>query len=252
MAPWLPCHVDVEDLRRSWSRLALADPLWAVYVAPGRRHGRWDTAEFLATGAAEVARSFQRLDELGVTVVPGTALDFGCGVGRLSNALAERFEHVLAVDVAEPMLERARSLDRSGGRITWLHNAAPDLALLPDRSVDLVYSSLVLQHLPRPLATAYLREFVRVLRPGGLAVVQVASRPTASVRGLAFRVLPPAVVGWLQRVVLRYPAPMLMAALDAAGVARAVAGTGAEVLDVTSDETYGGHWEYERVVLRAT
>ncbi len=240
-----------EDVSRDWQRLGADDPLWAVYVAPGTRGGRWDVADFLATGRREVDAVLGRLDRLGLHYERGAVLDFGCGVGRLSNALATHFDEVVAVDVAPAMVERGRELDRSGGRIRWVLNTDPDLRAHADGSVDVAYSSLVLQHLPPDLATGYLREMVRVLRPGGLAVVQTVSRPRASLKGLAFRVLPARVLGWAQRRILRYPAPMRMTALDTAAVLRAVEGTGAELVDVSEDATYGGHWVCQRYVLRA-
>ena len=73
------------------------------------------------------------------------------------------------------MLAEARRLDRSGGRCRFVLNTEPDLAFLADGSVDLVYSSLVLQHLPPGYARRYLAEFARVLAPGGAAVFQVVT-----------------------------------------------------------------------------
>lgn len=243
--------MELEDVRRNWTKLGAEDPLWAVYVAPGTQNGRWDVEQFRETGRTEVGRSLDRLAELGIAVGDGTALDFGCGVGRLSGPLAERFSRVVAVDVAPSMLERAREMDISGGRIDWVLNEAPDLSFQPEDSIDLVYTSLVLQHLPRELALSYVREFVRVLRPGGVAVMQVASRTTPSVKGWAFRHLPPALLGWAQKTLLRYPAPMLMTALTRADIEAVVRPMGAAVVDVQEDPTYGGHWVYERLVVRA-
>ena len=54
---------------------------------------------------------FRQLEDLGVTVSRGRALDFGCGAGRLTRALAARFESVVGVDVADAMLDKARALN---------------------------------------------------------------------------------------------------------------------------------------------
>jgi hypothetical protein len=107
----------------------------------------------------------------------------------------------------------------------------------------------VLQHLSRRLAASYLTEFLRVLRPDGVAVVQVASRPTRSLKGLAFRLLPAPVTGWLQRRLLRYPAPMRMQAMPESWMAATVAAAGGRILSGTEDDSYGGHWIYTRYVL---
>jgi SAM-dependent methyltransferase len=70
------------------------------------------------------------------------------------------------------MIEAARRLDRSGGRVEYVRNDEPSLARFADRSFDLVYSNLVLQHMPEELGRGYVAELARVLRPGGLLVFQ--------------------------------------------------------------------------------
>ena len=75
-------------------------------------------------------------------------------------------------------------------------------------------SSLVLQHLPAELAAGYLGEMVRVCRPGGAVVVQVASRTDWSPKGILFRFAPRPLLRFAQQRLLRYPAPMDMNALS--------------------------------------
>jgi len=241
--------VNIAELARDWTRLGEQDPLWAVYVAPETRGGRWDVEEFLAVGRREVDAAFAQLPRLGLHPGRRLALDFGCGVGRLSAALAGHVDRVLAVDVAESMLQVARRMDRTGGRVRYVLNRSEDLSFVPSASVDVVYSSLVLQHLPPVLARGYLREFARVLAPDGAAVVQVASRPTLSVKGLVFRWAPWPLVRWGQRRLLGYPAPMRMSATRRSDVEGALAGTPVRVVAAQPDDSYGGHWHYVRYFL---
>jgi SAM-dependent methyltransferase len=234
------------ELRDDWTRLGAEDPLWAVYVAPGTRGGGWDVDAFFALGDDEVRRALAGLDRLGLSPGRKVALDFGCGVGRLSAALARHFAEVVAVDIAPTMLAEAKRLDRSDGRCRFVLNESDDLAFLPDGSVDLVYSSLVLQHLHPDLTTRYLREFARVLADDGVAIFQVASRPTVSLKGLAFRFAPWPLIRWAQRRLLGYPAPMRMSALSRSAVEAALGPTGARIVDRVRDDSYGGHWHYDR------
>jgi ubiquinone/menaquinone biosynthesis C-methylase UbiE len=239
-------------LARHWRRLGDRDPLWAVYVAPDTKDGQWQVAAFLRTGREEVNRVLDGLPR--PPAGQQTALDFGCGVGRLSQALAEHFERVIGIDVSAPMLERAAQLARQSpraDRLEFVLNERVDLAVVSSGTVDLVYSSLVLQHLPRPLAAGYLREFIRVLRPGGLVVVQVATAPTRSVKGWAFRLLPAPLIGLLQRVILRYPAPMRMQAMSDRWFSAVVRAAGGQIIGATEDASYGGHWIYTRYVIAA-
>jgi SAM-dependent methyltransferase len=162
--------VQIDALRAGWERLGERDPLWAVLTDPSKRGGRWTRDDFLASGTAEIAAVFARLARFGVHPT-GRALDFGCGAGRLTQALAQRFSEAHGVDIAEAMLTTARELDPPDNAI-FHHNAAADLALFEDDTFDFVYSSIVLQHMPPPLALAYIREFVRISAPSATIVFQ--------------------------------------------------------------------------------
>ncbi|PRY02201.1 class I SAM-dependent methyltransferase [Allonocardiopsis opalescens] len=238
----------LDEVRRDWTRLGAADPLWAVLTHAGKRGGRWADEEFLASGRAEIDAAMARLDRLGVVSGRERALDFGCGAGRLSNALAQRFGEVVGVDVSAPMLEQARRLDGSGGRIRFVHNVAPDLAVLPDDHVDLVYTDLVLQHLPPALARGYLREFVRVLRPEGVLLAGMPDRHERTLPGLMSRYAPLAVQRVFQRVVLRHPAPMRMHTMPQPELAALMNDAGADVIaaDALGDNP---HWRHIRYVV---
>src|SRR6266540_4712209 len=78
-------------MRRTWDALAGAES--AVYVGDP------------ATGAEELAGLFGRL---GADPRGDTCVEVGCGPGRMTGALAERFDEVIAVDVSPAMLEQAR------------------------------------------------------------------------------------------------------------------------------------------------
>jgi len=243
--------MDLEELRDDWTRLGAEDPLWAVYVAPGTRGGRWNVDDFFALGSQEAASALGELDRLGLCPGRNVAVDFGCGVGRLSAALAQHFAEVIAVDISPTMLEQARRLDRSEGRCRFVLNDSDNLAFLADGSVDVVYSSLVLQHMSPQLAARYVREFARVLAHDGVAIFQVASRPTMSLKGLAFRIAPWPVIRWAQRRLLGYPAPMRMNGLSRSAIENALDSTDARIVGVIRDESYGGHWHYDRYYVAA-
>jgi SAM-dependent methyltransferase len=158
---------------RDWEELAAADPLWAILAGPDQRGGRWDTETFFATGEQEIAGMIEVVGQVGGLERMERALDFGCGVGRLTRAFGGRFDEAVGVDISEEMVRLARELNNGIPGCSFVVNAKPDLSLFGASSFDLVYTTLVLQHLPRrELLRAYLSEFLRVLRPGGLAVFQ--------------------------------------------------------------------------------
>lgn len=230
----------LERHRRDWERLAAEDPLWAVLTDPARRGGRWTPEEFLATGEAEIAAVLAEAEPLGLPARRGAALDFGCGAGRLTRALSLRFERAVGVDISEGMVRVARELNADRPNCEFVVNDAPDLARFGSAAFDLVYSSIVLQHVPgRMLALGYVRELVRVLADGGLAVFQVPQRLALLRRLQLARRLYAAGrrLGVPERTLLaRTPlTPMRMLALPERAVRAAVADAGGAVLRVDAD-----------------
>ena len=168
---------DLRELQQSWNELARKDAMWAVLTGPLGAGRAWDPDAFFATGADEVQMVLDRVRAAGAALQPGRALDFGCGPGRLSQALTAHFQHVDGVDIAPAMIERARALNRVGDRCAYHLNAASDLRLFPSASFDLVYSSITLQHVEPRFASHYIEEFFRVVKAGGAVVFQLPSEP---------------------------------------------------------------------------
>ena len=159
---------------REWDELAELDPLWAVLSEPAFTHGGGSIHEFFETGAGEVSGALDVAHELGLPARYGRALDFGCGVGRLSRALAARFDECVGVDVSPKMIEAARRLNEDVANIEFVVNRDPDLRAFPSGSFDLVYSSIVLQHLrSRAEIERFVSELVRLVVADGLAVFQI-------------------------------------------------------------------------------
>src|SRR5262245_43619580 len=170
----------LSSLRRHWERLGRQDPFWAVLTDPAKRRGAWDLEQFYRSGADELTAVLRHAQELGLSVSHDRALDFGCGAGRMTQAMAAVFGRADGVDISASMLATARQHNRFADRCVYHLNSAPDLSLFAGDTFSFVFTTLVLQHMEPRLATAYIREFVRVLRPGGLLVFQVPSHRTAS------------------------------------------------------------------------
>jgi SAM-dependent methyltransferase len=222
--------------RLDWEALAEEDALWAVLTDPARRGGGWTQAEFLATGEQEVAHVLTVAERLRRPARRASALDFGCGAGRLTRALAARFERVVGVDIAEGMLAVARRLTADAGNVELVHNDLPDLRRFTDATFDLALSSVVLQHQPsRRAAAAYAAELVRVTRPDGLVVFQLpAALPPLSRLQLSRRAYGALRrLGVPERAILRRTplTPMRMLAVPQGAVRALVAAAGGSVLE---------------------
>lgn len=164
----------LSDLQAIWEAQAKADPLWAILSEDSKRRRGWDLPTFLRTGEEFIEHVMVRFEQLGHNP-GGAALDFGCGVGRLTQPLARRFESVVGVDISPTMIEGANRLNKFGERVSYVLNDEPKLSFIPSASLDLVMSFITLQHIPPAVSRAYLDEFLRVLRPGGLLFFQLPS-----------------------------------------------------------------------------
>jgi SAM-dependent methyltransferase len=226
--------------QRDWEDLGELDPYWAVLAHPERRFGRWDLDEFFRTGAEEIARLEAEMQRLGYPARRERALDFGCGVGRLTRALATHFRRSFGVDVSAPMVATARRLNAAFPNCEFVVNGHPDLRMFPDDHFDLIYSVLVLQHLPtRAGIVSYLADFARVLAPGGLLVCQIPShipfRRRLQPRRRLYAILRSFGLG--PRVLYHRLGlfPMRMTALAEQDVRDCLTATGARVLEVRAD-----------------
>lgn len=179
-------HSELEQLRKVWQTLGREDPLWAVLSHADKRGGRWEPEEFFATGRAEIDTHMQFLASCNWLEGRAVALDFGCGAGRLSRALAAHFERVIGVDLSASMIETAGALNADVANVEFHENPSQRLEGIADASVDLVYSNMTLQHIPARLAAGYVAEFFRVLAPGGVAVFQFVDGVDDSMRGKFF------------------------------------------------------------------
>src|SRR5215510_8983949 len=139
--------MDLVTLQKHWDDFGKTDPLWAILTDPAKKGGKWNLEDFLRTGEQEIAAVFERLKSLRLFVRSGRALDFGCGIGRLTQALSSRFDQCCAVDIAPSMIAFAKQVNSYPDRCQYYLNDKNDLSFFPAAHFDFVYSRLVLQHM---------------------------------------------------------------------------------------------------------
>jgi len=199
--------------------------MWAILTDPAKAGGRWDADEFFATGVREVGALMEQAAAWRKPIARRSALDFGCGIGRLSQALADHFDSVYGVDISPKMIELAQQHNRKGARAEYMCSAAGDLSHFADGSIDMILSWITLQHMRPRYARRYIQEFLRVLAPGGLLVFQYPSQPI----GLGVRL-----ARW--KALLSRPRPMYMNGMDRQQVVELLGRGGARVLDIQQDD----------------
>jgi SAM-dependent methyltransferase len=174
-----------------WEELARREPHYAVLTDERYLAGRLNDdalQRFFASGEADVEHLFALVQEYaGRSLEPEMALDFGCGVGRLTLALARRAGRVIGIDAAPTMLAVAARHRGEAG----VNNVAFAATLddVPDGSVDFICSLIVFQHIPVRMGEGFLRQLLAKLRPGGVAALHFAlHRPGGTLKRAGRRI----------------------------------------------------------------
>lgn len=186
----------IDRVSRQWSDWAEADPLWAILRYKEYKGGAWPIDEFFASGKRETERTWTTLENLHGPLNVTDVLDFGCGVGRLTQSWAGYAPHVVGVDIAPSMIEQANAFNTSPN-VDFVLNKRADLQQFADDSFDLVNASIVLQHMSPSLSGRYLTEFARVLRRGGFLVFTTPTECAPTLKGRVYRHTPrPLIDAW--------------------------------------------------------
>jgi len=169
---------DLATIKAGWEHAAREDAMFNIVTDPRFVNGGWNPDEFFRHGRAEIDTMLSRLDERGLRG-PGRkkALDFGCGVGRLTQALRPEYKKVWGVDLTDEMVRLAREYNRWGTTCTYVRTGKHIIPSIHANTCDLIYSRITLQHMPQDLQQGYITEFVKLLTPTGVAVFQVPDCP---------------------------------------------------------------------------
>ena len=143
---------------------------------PGRdgatlEHVRWNEAITHIAFVGRRRRVYARIAALTGAQPGDQVLDIGCGGGYLARLLAAAVTpggRVAGLDPSTPAIGYARR--RAPASCSFAVGVAQDLGL-PDRSFDVVTSTLAVHHLPEAARPAAFGEMCRVLRPGGTLLV---------------------------------------------------------------------------------
>lgn len=186
LSPPLDVEVEVDDvimtalfdrIAAAWSELGRTDPYWSVLSNDEYRTQKFERSRtsFFKTANVDL-RFLEKLSaSAGLAENPDRiCLELGCGVGRVTAELANKFDRVIAVDVSAPHLELAAERIKSLGltNVEFLHlSKVQDLQNLP--AFNFFFSRLVLQHNPPPIIAQILNTVLDRLAPGGLCLFEL-------------------------------------------------------------------------------
>jgi SAM-dependent methyltransferase len=173
----------VDLMRRDWDDRARKNALF--YILDSRDD--WDSEAFFQSGEDDYQAFVEPvLKRIRFNPAGKVMLELGCGAGRMTQSFAARFHTVYALDISSEMLQRGQQLMPGKSNVVWQQGNGTDFAAVANESTDLVFSYLVLQHLPtEQLVSKYVSEIIRVLRPGGFFLFQFNSlpKPTMNLKG---------------------------------------------------------------------
>ncbi len=233
----------LKTLKRTWDFLGRSDPLWAIMSQSDKKGNKWDIDEFFLIGVSDINAVFDHLQALNIRIPTGKALDFGCGVGRLTQALADHFEEVHGVDISPSMIDTALKYNRKGQKCQYHLNEANHLKIFIDNSFDFIYSGITLQHIPSRYSKVYIAEFLRILSPDGILVFDLPSEPRGIMvlKQLIVKVIGYSVLNACFQVVFARPL-MEMHAIKKANVIQFLEQNKAKIIDIELTPSLHNTW----------
>lgn len=156
----------MQDTDADWAIWGEHDPYFGVlFEERYKRENLTPEAleEFFASGVRQIGEMAGQIRHVFGPFQTATALDFGCGVGRLTRAMASMCDHVIGLDVSPGMVAEARKI-------------APDnveyLLSLSDQTFDWINSVIVFQHIPPERGYAILEDLLRRVNRSGVISLQ--------------------------------------------------------------------------------
>ncbi len=154
--------------KHDWEIIGARDPFFGVLTSPDFRLDQIDPAaraRFYESGESEMGNVLHWFDyDVSARPSNGTALDIGCGVGRLTYAMAHHMPAVVGYDVSESMLRIAREAAPSNATFT---------AELPAGPFEWINSFIAFQHIPPVEGLALLSTALGRASPGAFASIHV-------------------------------------------------------------------------------
>lgn len=165
------------DTDKDWEFFGQRDPYWGVLSHDRFRGKQLDEAalkEFFESGRREIEAMLATIrHQLHADFSPVRALDFGCGVGRLSLALAGICKAAVGIDISESMLLEGRLNARRRQLANVEFVKGDDRLSRISGAFDLVVSYIVLQHIPCERGQRIFEKLVDLVAAGGVGVLHL-------------------------------------------------------------------------------
>jgi SAM-dependent methyltransferase len=154
---------------KSWEKFGRDQPYFGVLADQkfSRDKIEENRDEFFASGQTAVSLIIGRCEEHFGEFRRERALDHGCGVGRLTFALAQQFATIVALDISPSMLAEAKANANRFGISNVAFDLSDDQLSNADGTFDFVNSYMVLQHVRARRGIRIASRLLDKARPGG-------------------------------------------------------------------------------------
>jgi ubiquinone/menaquinone biosynthesis C-methylase UbiE len=230
----------LKTIQKNWEGFANTDPMWSILTNRNFIHSRWNKEEFFLTGENDVNNWFSGFEEL-QHLKNGAALDFGCGMGRLTQALCNRFISVTGVDISKTMIALANENNKYPNKCSYYLNEHNNLKNFGNNSFDFIVSHITLQHLPKNYIFNYIEEFIRIIKPGGIILFSLPSKPPFIYR-LFVRLFSQVLINRFRRVKYKTKYVMEMHWIDEKKMKEFIEPRG-KLLNMNPNFSVGRNWE---------
>jgi len=166
-------YMNISNIQKNWEKFGQTDALYAILSHTDKKGNKWDIKEFFDTGKVDIQNILDLCNDSNCKINFKRALDFGCGAGRLTQALSDKFQKVVGIDISYPMIDLANKYNKYGNKCKYIVNTKDNLEIFSDNSFDFILTLIVLQHNPQKAIKNYIKEFIRILDKGGILVFQL-------------------------------------------------------------------------------
>lgn len=101
----------------------------------------------------------------------GLALDLAVGWGRNTEMLRRICDQVIGLDINQECIDHCRKRFEGIDNVSFVKTDGTELTGIEDGSVDLMYCFDAMVHFQPEIVDAYVTEFARVLKPGGIGFI---------------------------------------------------------------------------------
>ncbi len=105
-----------------------------------------------------------------------TALEIAPGHGRWSQILADRVDKLTLVDLSPSCIDHCKKILSDKSHVKFHVNDGKSLTVIPDDSLDFIWSFDAFVHIDKTTTASYISEFSRVLKTGGKTIIHHPGR----------------------------------------------------------------------------